>query len=175
MARARYRPKDLDRIFDDLERADDRAFIAVAGALVENALESTIIGRLRAPSTEQEQNVFFHDSGIIRTFGEKIWLAFFLKIIGPRTRRDIDLIRLVRNQAAHDMNPISFSGTPEIKGRCLELAFPKTAYGPEFTKDPKACFDLTARFYAANLWLRAGDRRAQIHKSFKGRASALDR
>jgi hypothetical protein len=89
MARARYRPKDLNGIFDDLEKADDRAFIAVSGALVESALENTILRRLRSPSTDQERNVFFHDSGILRTFGEKIWLAFFLKIIGPRSRRDI--------------------------------------------------------------------------------------
>ena len=72
------------------------------------------------------------------------------------------------------MNPISFSGTPEIKGRCLELAFPKTVYGPEVGNNPRVCFYFTTRFYALNLWFRAGDRRAQIHKSFKGRAPTLD-
>jgi hypothetical protein len=174
MARNRYQPKDLTPIFEGLEKADDRAIIAISGSMVEHALETAISCRLREPSTKEERDVFFHDGGIIRTFSEKIWIAFFLKIIGPSTRRDIDLIRLIRNQAAHDMNPLSFSGTPQIKSRCLLLTLARKAYGEAITNDPKSCFLLSARYYAVNLLMRSGDQSARIPSSFVGRASQLD-
>jgi hypothetical protein len=173
MARTRYRPKDLERIFGELEDADARAAIAVGGSLVEHALETTILCRLREPTTDPERDVFFHDSGIIRTFSEKIWLAFFLRVIGPLTRRDVDLIRLIRNQAAHDMNPISFEETPEIKSRCMELRFGLEFYSRQ-PLSPRECFLLVAQTITVNLWMRSGDKSARIQPAFEGLASMLD-
>src|SRR5258708_2952729 len=108
---ARYTPKDIDKIFEELKGQSDRAAISVGGSLVEYALEKCIESRFREPQEKTEQRVLFVDNGIIGTFYEKIWAAYFLKIIGAITRRDIDLIRKIRNEASHDMNPISFEHT----------------------------------------------------------------
>jgi hypothetical protein len=62
----------------------------------------------------------FADNGLFGSFSQKIWAAYFMNIIGPRRRRDLDLIRLIRNRVSHDMNPISFA-MPEIASRCREL------------------------------------------------------
>src|ERR1700733_2668157 len=105
----------------ELNSASDRAVISVGGAYVEYALEEAILSRLRVPETETELKMFFHDKGIIGTFFEKIWIAYFLKVIGPQTRHDLELIRRIRNVAAHDMNPIAFQTTEEIANRCREL------------------------------------------------------
>jgi hypothetical protein len=172
----RYEPKDLEIILQEIEAEGDRAAIAVAGSLVDHALEIAISCRLRAPSDNKEENVLFNDNGILGTFSEKIWAAYFLKIIGPEARRDIDIIRNIRNQAAHDMNAISFDGTPEIAARCRELHFPGEA-----VEDGKAPIDLrrrflvTAAFFTSNLMLRSSDEGAEIPKMSATLAPSLDR
>jgi hypothetical protein len=95
--------------------------------------------------------VLFAENGILGTLSEKIWAAYFLKIIGPQVRRDIDLIRNIRNQASHDMNPISFENTPEIAARCRELRFAKeaTAEGKE-PPDLRGKFIATVHFFTAS-------------------------
>src|SRR5262249_57189938 len=91
--------------------------------MVEYAIELAISCRLPEPRDNKEETALFSDNGIVGIFSKKIWAAYFLKVIGPEARRDIDLIRNIRNQAAHDMNPISFDSTPEIAARCQELQF----------------------------------------------------
>src|SRR5271156_5953175 len=108
MARRRFEPKDYDAVFAELDGENDRAAIAVGGSILEHALEQAILSRLREPQDNDESAKLFSDVGIFGTFYEKIWAAYFLKIIGPVTRRDIDLVRHIRNVAAHDMNPVSF-------------------------------------------------------------------
>src|SRR5712692_5082170 len=129
----RYEPKDIDAIFTELSGESARAAITVGGSLVENALEALIRSRLREPETAREKEVLFSDLGILGTFSEKIWAAYFMRLIGPNTRHDLDMIRLIRNVCAHDMNPISFS-QDDIAGRirCIYLA--NTSFGNDFTK-----------------------------------------
>ena len=174
----RYEPKDVDLIFRGLNNANesDRAVIAVAASLVEFALEQVIAVRLRAPSGKTEMEKLFTQNGILGTFSEKIWAAYFLKIVGPTARRDIGLIREIRNQAANDMNPISFSSTTEIASRCreLQLAGDAMADGKAPT-DPRRRYLVAAAFFASNLMMRAGDEEAEISNAFIGRAPSLDR
>ena len=68
---------------------------------------------------------------------KKYGAAYFLKVIGPVSRNDISLFREIRNQAAHDMNPISFDGTSEISSRCRALQSADTPFQTE--KPPPIC------------------------------------
>jgi hypothetical protein len=117
----RHKPIDNTKIFKEMKGRNDRAVILVAAALLENDLEECIASRFREPKTDPEKNALFGDRGILHTFSEKIWAAYFLKLIGPVTRHNLDMIRLIRNEAAHNMNPISFRRTPAIANRCREL------------------------------------------------------
>jgi hypothetical protein len=172
----RYEPKDLDQILVELSGVSDRAAISVGGSLLEHALELAIASRLREPRTKTEANVLFAENGILGTFSEKIWAAYFLKIIGPQVRRDIDLIRNIRNQASHDMNPISFEHTPEVAGRCRELRFAKEAIvGGQEPPDLRGKFIATVHFFTANLMLRAGDDTAEMADAARVLAPTLDR
>ncbi len=133
------------------------------------------MSRLREPTTETEKNIFFHDKGVIGSFFEKIWMAYFLKIIGPETRRDLDLIRSIRNEAAHDMNPISFE-TEAVANRCRELLISKESIPAHKTPpDFRDMFVLAAQFYTANLLLRAHDSSAEIAEATAPLAPYLDR
>src|SRR6266481_4800084 len=85
-----------------------------------------IRSKLREPESSQQEEALFSDTGIFGSFRQKIWTAYFLKWIGPLTRRDLDLVRSIRNIVAHNMNPVSFD-TPEIANRCSELFVAKNS------------------------------------------------
>jgi hypothetical protein len=79
----RYVPKDMEPIFEELSSANDRATISVWASLLEYSLEECIAARLRGPENETEKSLLFSEQGgIIGTFFEKIWMAYFLKIVG---------------------------------------------------------------------------------------------
>lgn len=147
----RYRPEDLDGPLKELEGESVRAAITVGASLVEYGLELLIEAHLREPQTDAEKAILFTDNGIVGTFWEKIWLAYFLRLIGPQTRRDIDLIRSIRNEAAHNPSPISFD-TPEIAGRCRELELGKqTIAGQQTPPNLRGMFLGTVHLLAAAL------------------------
>jgi hypothetical protein len=172
----RYEPQDLDAIFRKAEMESDRAAIAVMASLVEYSLERVISTRLRKPRNNAEIKTLFNENGILGTFSEKILAAYFLKIIGPEARRELDLIRGIRNQAAHDMNPISFQGTAEIASRCEELRFGADAVADhKVPTDLRRKFLVVAAFFAANLLLRSGESSAEITEAFETTAPSLSR
>jgi hypothetical protein len=174
---SRYEPKDLRAIFTQLESGDDdRAAITVAASLIEYALELTIASRLRVPANKKEEDSLFLDAnGLFPTFSAKIGGAYFLKIIGPDARRELDLIRSIRNQAAHDMNLISFETTQEISSRCRELRFVRdSVVGPEPT-ELRRRFLVVAAFFATNLMMRSGEQDVEIHEAFARTAPSLNR
>jgi DNA-binding MltR family transcriptional regulator len=174
MAR-QYDPADVVEAFKQLAGENDRAVILVGGAMLENALEKAILSRLREPQTSTEDDVLFSERGILSTFSQKIWAAYFLKIIGPSVRRDIDLVRAIRNAAAHEMKTISFNGTPEISSRCRELRAANEMLPPKTPPDFRELFIATVQFFTANLILRSGDANAEIAEGFKQLAPYLDR
>jgi hypothetical protein len=118
--RKRYTPQDLSLIIDELSGENARAVITVGGAIVEHALEKLLESRLREPGNKTEASLLFSDQGILGTFWQKIWGAYFMRLIGPSARRELDLIRLVRNEVAHNMNPVTFE-TTEIAKKCRDL------------------------------------------------------
>jgi hypothetical protein len=102
-------------------------------------------------------------------FIRRFWRAFYLKIIGRETRREIDLVRKIRNVAAHDMNPISFDESPEIANRCRELRLAMEQTDDDPTKRSlRERFLHTLRLYIIGLTLRAS-------KTSKLDATYLDR
>ena len=117
--------EDLDRIFAQLEDENDRAAIIVSGVLLETGLETMLSLHLRDPASKTEATYLFGDNGIATSFSQKIWLAYFMKLIGPSTKRDLDLIRLIRNEAAHRLAPVSFSSSA-IGNRCREIQITRT-------------------------------------------------
>ena len=174
--RNRSEPRDFDNVFAELDGENDRAAILVGGSILEYALEQAIASRLREPQTTTESDALFDEHGILGSFHEKIWAAYFLKVIGPSVRRDLDLVRAIRNSAAHDMNAISFDGTSEIANRCRELRFADASIpGKANPPDLRGKFILTIRFFTANLLLRAGDAKAEIAEAAQQLAPYLDR
>jgi hypothetical protein len=150
--RTRYAPQDINLIMAELASENDRAVITVGGSLVEHALELLIMSRLRQPKNKTEASYLFGDPGILGTFWEKIWAAYFMGLIGPAARRELDLIRLIRNEVAHNMNPVSFSKT-EIANRCRELKM----FGDQVKEpnNPRIRFLVTVQLLSGVLGLKS--------------------
>lgn len=67
-------------------------------------------------------NELLASSGPIGTFSNRINIAFSLALIPAGMRRDLHILRKIRNDFAHDSSPISFE-THHIKSRCFELKY----------------------------------------------------
>ena len=169
-----YDPADVGEAFKQLAGENDRAVIFVGGALLENALEQAILSRLREPQTNAEGDILFSERGILNTFSQKIWAAYFLKIIGPSvreiliwfapsaTRSPRDEIYFVRR---HSRNSVSLSRVKRREGQDPQKAPP----------DLRENFIATVQFFTANLFLRSGDSRAEIAEAYQQSAPNLDR
>jgi len=168
---ARHIPKDWEAVFAELDGVNDRAVILVVGSLVDYALAEAIKSRLREPDTDRGWNDLFKESGPLQTWSQKTTVAYFLKVIGPIARADIDLLRSIRNEAAHDMNPVTFDAE-KIADKVRKLQM-----GNEHTKQHplREQFLVAVRMYIANLILRAGDSRAEIAEASAALAPYLDR
>jgi hypothetical protein len=110
---------DYLRAFEEeLYGQNDCATAILYAALVDNALVRLISKQMRGNLNSTDRRELFE------TFDRKISLAYALKLIGPVSRSDLDLIRFMRNQFAHSRLPLRFS-TPEVGAVCAALQFPE--------------------------------------------------
>ena len=66
------------------------------------------------------------DTGALSTFSARIDTAYALGLIADSERRNLHLVRKIRNEFAHNFNfDLSFE-TPEIRGLCLALEVPES-------------------------------------------------
>jgi DNA-binding MltR family transcriptional regulator len=126
---ARYVPADLAAVLAQLEGENDRAVALLGATLIEHYLEKAIKAKLRpidenTSEGRDDLDRLYGPNGAFAGLSLKIVGAYALRIIGPERRRDLELINKIRNQFAHDMNPISFE-TGSIKDRCREIGLTK--------------------------------------------------
>ena len=82
---------------------------------LENLLRSIVVDN---PSVT---NYIFGQSCPISSFSARIDLSYLLGLISPSVRRDLHLVRKIRNDFAHMHHPATFE-LPAIASRCRELA-----------------------------------------------------
>lgn len=87
----------------------DRGAVILAATSIEDVLEWAILARLPnlLLDAESRDSVFGHN-GSLGTFSSKITMAYAMGVIDKAGRREIDLIREMRNACAHARMPISF-------------------------------------------------------------------
>jgi hypothetical protein len=152
--RKKATPREFGPILAELREGSDRATILVGASLLENMLERCISHRLRKPEVKVDEELLFSPNGLFDTFSTKIAAAYFLKIIRLPIRKQFDLVRSIRNEAAHDMNPVSFSN-PAIGDRCRAIA-------PHSRAQPREIFVAFVEVTILNLVNRANSPAAEI-------------
>jgi hypothetical protein len=103
----------------ELYAGPDRAAGVVLASMVERSLGHLLRLRMRP---EGIGDLFDHE-GLLGTFGAKAQMCYALQLIGPKTRHDLTIIRVLRNQFAHSRKPIKFT-TAVVKTACRHLMLP---------------------------------------------------
>jgi hypothetical protein len=131
---------DLPAMEQEFYGEGDRAVTILQAALVETILESSIERVLQLDLTREAAKEIFQFEGPIGNFSGKITTADALGIFGPKTRHDLDLIRLMRNQFAHCRKPLKFS-TAVVSNVCKNLWLPDI---PGISLTPMSLLRITA-------------------------------
>lgn len=111
-----------------------RGMALLLTAQVENMLKRAIVRNLNI-DTDLEKELF----GTMKplgSFAAKIRAAQAVRVIGPETRTNLDVIRTIRNAFAHAMIPLSFE-TPQIAKACAALAIPMELFGSLVPPSPQ--------------------------------------
>jgi hypothetical protein len=97
----------------------DRMIAVLGGAFAENAVRLSITAHLKYMSTTDESAVFGFN-GPLGTFSNKITMGYAMGIYGEMTKKDLDIIRNIRNTFAHTLGNIHFSHA-DVVGECDKL------------------------------------------------------
>jgi hypothetical protein len=119
--------KELDRrhlIYAELRTQTDRGAAIIGAALVEEALRRALQSKLQIKVNPNIKQRLFEANGPLATFSAKIDLAYSLQLVDldESQYRDLHLIRKVRNEFAHAVEPITFD-SQKVKNLCAEFRY----------------------------------------------------
>jgi DNA-binding MltR family transcriptional regulator len=114
----------------EIEAQSDRAAALVAAAYLEERLREAIRALFTdavvqvKESGQTVESRLFEGTGPLATFSAKISIALALGLVGPESLRELHLIRKIRNEFAHNAEPLGFGDSP-VSDWCRELHFPE--------------------------------------------------
>lgn len=103
-----------------LTNESDRGCALFASAYLDKALSDLLF--LSLVNSKKIDSELFEGNSPLATFSSRIKMAFYLGKISAECRGDLETIRKIRNEFAHDANLISFD-TQSIADRCRNLGF----------------------------------------------------
>lgn len=129
------------RIRLELLSQSDRGAAVLGGAYIDADLGEALKSKLRDLNLSNKETLhkrLFRHNGPLSTFSARIDMAFALYLIGEKTRHDLDIIRGIRNDFAHDLEVgspdkgLTFLSQP-VADRCNNLWFPKNEYYAKYS------------------------------------------
>ena len=117
----------MDEVFvflQSLSKETDRGCALIAAAYLDVEIEN-LLSKHFVPNNSVK-NEILGQSRPLGTFSSRIDLAYLLGLIGPKVNRDLHLVRKIRNDFAHNPQPINFDDESP-SNRCRELV--NDAYG----------------------------------------------
>jgi hypothetical protein len=108
------------QVFNELNSATDRAAAIVGGSIVELALQSALEAQLHRD--EKLTDSLFRPSGAFGAFATKINLGFLVGIYGQTGRKELTIIKNIRNAFAHRLDIDGFDDIA-IRDKVLNLTF----------------------------------------------------
>src|SRR5690242_19486358 len=101
-----------------LDHETDRGCALMAASYVDSQLDELL--RKRFVKDLDVADNLLGQAMPLASFSARIDSAYALGLIGPRVRRDIHLIRKIRNEFGHNPTLIDFGHAP-IEARCREM------------------------------------------------------
>lgn len=111
-------PKDVYQFRRSLDFETDRGCVLMATAYLDEKLKELLKHFLIEDN--DSFNSLFSGVGGLSTFSSRIELSYLLGLISPMVKRDLHIIRKIRNVFAHSAENIDFNHPP-IASRCREL------------------------------------------------------
>jgi DNA-binding MltR family transcriptional regulator len=110
--------EDLETLLRELSGESDRGAALIGAAYIDDSLKHVFLSRLGGDEKTKLSLLDF--DGPIGSFSSRIKLAYCLGWIGTEFRSDLDTLRGIRNDFAHERAAISFS-TESVRDRCKNL------------------------------------------------------
>jgi mannitol operon repressor len=129
-------PELMVRLATELGEESDRAMAVLAAAYMDHLLGNLIISVMTVEDKEVEDLLFDGPNAPLGSFSSRINMAYCLGLLSRNQRKDLDIIRKVRNQFAHEFIGVSFD-TEGIANRCRELESAKIGGQPATARE---CF-----------------------------------
>jgi len=124
--KAMYRKHlSLDELLETLAALPampSQAEALIGSTLLEDALKSGILLKLRTDLSNNDVASLFDNDAPLASFSARTNMAFAMNIIGEKTRADLKCIRDIRNAFAHARISLSFE-TPEVADAFPGLTF----------------------------------------------------
>lgn len=130
-----------------LTKESDRGCALFAAAYLDTRLSDLLYVYL--VENKQIEGDLFAGTAPLSTFSSRIKMAYYLGLISEASRRELDIIRRIRNDFAHKVADLSFD-EPPMSDRCKSLAM---SYH-ETTESPRNHFTASSA-YLLGLVLRA--------------------
>jgi hypothetical protein len=128
MSRTHPQASDISKIEDELfSLGSDRVTVVMLGAFLEENLARLLEKAMNPKLNSDDKSRIFSERGIAGTFSAKITTAWAFSLIGPIVRSDLDIIRSVRNAAAHSRMNFSFNAE-EVTNACNGLQIVNLEY-----------------------------------------------
>jgi DNA-binding MltR family transcriptional regulator len=109
-------PSELAKIFQEMKSDSARGAVAAMSSLLEEALAEAIKRKL-VPLGKEDLKALFEGDGPLSTFSARIRMGYALGIYGGKARRDLNLIREIRNAFVHSIRHLDFT-TAEVAQLC---------------------------------------------------------
>ncbi len=142
--------EDVDSYKLSIENESERGCILVAAAFLDFVLEEMLCSHfLNKPAGDDLVRGF---NGPLGTFSSRITAAFALGLIAETEQKQLDLVRRIRNECAHEFTNLGFSD-PAVKNRVNAL--PGHPVALSSAEDPtRRRFETAVEVLLANLRYR---------------------
>lgn len=109
---------EVEEFKKSISQETDRGCALMVASLLDKKIEDLLKANFvdDSKSTKAILNV----SGAISSFSSKIDISYLMGLIGTKVKRDLHLIRKIRNIFGHELKPVFFNDS-EITNRCFEL------------------------------------------------------
>ena len=113
-------PRDIVELQQTLRGESDRGCALTGVAFLDYALSAMIAAHMVSDDAVAKE--LFRSSGPLGPFSVRIDLAYLMGLLGADARREMHLLRRIRNEFAHSPAALSFE-EQAIANRCRELKF----------------------------------------------------
>ena len=120
--------RDLQALGKEIDEGSDRSVAIISAARLQNALEQLILTALPCKGGTSREELYSRD-GPLSSFYAATILAAALDLIDEQTKRQLNIVRNIRNAFAHAAKPIGFR-TPEVLVECHKLIVPTATNRP---------------------------------------------